>query len=136
MLPASQHCKGAPWIIRQADLQRDEILRLGGLRQLRRPLPRWVGANSSSWLFCAKRHSPLKRSGSDHFGLKVKELQELTPFRVQCASNICPEGKKDAVRCFRGWHQASGSRSEVWHARCGMSRPCTENLLDQAVEFR
>jgi excisionase family DNA binding protein len=38
-LPASQHCKGAPWIIRQADLERDEIRRLADLRRLRRPPP-------------------------------------------------------------------------------------------------
>ena len=38
-LPASQHCKGAPWIIRQADLQGDEIRRLADMRRLRRPPP-------------------------------------------------------------------------------------------------
>jgi hypothetical protein len=36
ILPASQHCKGAPWIIRLADLERDEVrLRAGpGARRL------------------------------------------------------------------------------------------------------
>jgi excisionase family DNA binding protein len=38
-LPASQHCKGAPWIIRQADLERDEIRRLADVRRSRRPPP-------------------------------------------------------------------------------------------------
>ena len=38
-LPASQHCKGAPWVIRQADLQGDEIRRLADMRRLRRPPP-------------------------------------------------------------------------------------------------
>jgi excisionase family DNA binding protein len=38
-LPANQHCKGAPWIIRQADLERDEIRRHADARRSRRPLP-------------------------------------------------------------------------------------------------
>jgi excisionase family DNA binding protein len=38
-LPANQHCKGAPWIIRQADLERDEIRRQADARRSRRPLP-------------------------------------------------------------------------------------------------
>ncbi|MEE8226092.1 MAG: recombinase family protein [Kiloniellales bacterium] len=38
-LPAYQHCKGAPWIIRQADLERDEIRRQADLRRSRRPPP-------------------------------------------------------------------------------------------------
>ncbi len=38
-LPAHQHCKGAPWIIRQADLERDEIRRQADLRRSRRPPP-------------------------------------------------------------------------------------------------
>ena len=38
-LPAKQHCKGAPWIIRQADLERDEIRRQADLRRSRRPPP-------------------------------------------------------------------------------------------------
>jgi DNA invertase Pin-like site-specific DNA recombinase len=36
-LPARQQCKGAPWIIRQADLVRDEIRREADARRLRRP---------------------------------------------------------------------------------------------------
>jgi DNA invertase Pin-like site-specific DNA recombinase len=39
VLPANQHCKGAPWIIRQADLERDEIRRQADARRSRRPLP-------------------------------------------------------------------------------------------------
>lgn len=38
-LPAAQHCKGAPWIIRQADLERDDIRRQANLRRARRPAP-------------------------------------------------------------------------------------------------
>jgi excisionase family DNA binding protein len=38
-LPAHQHCKGAPWIIRQTDLERDEIRRQADLRRSRRPPP-------------------------------------------------------------------------------------------------
>jgi excisionase family DNA binding protein len=38
-LPANQHCKGAPWIIRQADLERDDIRRQADARRSRRPLP-------------------------------------------------------------------------------------------------
>jgi excisionase family DNA binding protein len=38
-LPANQHCKGAPWIIRQADLERDEIRRQADARRSRRPPP-------------------------------------------------------------------------------------------------
>ena len=36
-LPARQQCKGAPWIIRQVDLVRDEIRREADARRLRRP---------------------------------------------------------------------------------------------------
>ena len=39
ILPAKQHCKGAPWIIRQADLAREEIRRQADMRRSRRPLP-------------------------------------------------------------------------------------------------
>lgn len=39
VLPAEQHCKGAPWIIRLADLGRDEIHRHADLRRSRRPPP-------------------------------------------------------------------------------------------------
>ncbi len=39
VLPAKQHCKGAPWIIRQADLAREEIRRQADMRRSRRPLP-------------------------------------------------------------------------------------------------
>ena len=38
-LPASQHCKGGPWIIRRADLERDEIRRQANERRSRRPPP-------------------------------------------------------------------------------------------------
>jgi excisionase family DNA binding protein len=38
-LPAEQHCKGAPWIIRHADLEREEIRRQADLRRSRRPPP-------------------------------------------------------------------------------------------------
>lgn len=38
-LRAEQHCKGAPWIIRQADLDREEIRREADLRRSRRPPP-------------------------------------------------------------------------------------------------
>ena len=38
-LPASQHCKGAPWIIRLADLERDEIRGQANARRSRRPPP-------------------------------------------------------------------------------------------------
>jgi excisionase family DNA binding protein len=36
-LPAWQHCKGAPWIIRRNDLERDEIRRQADHRRSRRP---------------------------------------------------------------------------------------------------
>src|SRR5215471_1913722 len=39
MLPARQHCKGAPWIIRQDDLVREEVRRQANMRRSRRPLP-------------------------------------------------------------------------------------------------
>ena len=39
ILPAKQHCKGAPWIIRQAGLAREEIRRQAAMRRSRRPLP-------------------------------------------------------------------------------------------------
>jgi hypothetical protein len=38
-LPANQHCKGAPWIIRQVDLERAEIRRQADARRSRRPPP-------------------------------------------------------------------------------------------------
>ena len=38
-LPASQHCKGAPWVIRLADLERDEIRAQSNARRSRRPPP-------------------------------------------------------------------------------------------------
>ena len=71
-----------------------------------------------------------QRSGLDRLGLKVKEAQELTRFRVQCDPRTFAEkAKRDAVRCLRDRHQTSGS-SEVWHMpRCAMSCPCTENCL-------
>jgi excisionase family DNA binding protein len=37
VLPANQHCKGAPWIIRRADLDRDEIRHQADARRSRRP---------------------------------------------------------------------------------------------------
>jgi excisionase family DNA binding protein len=39
ILPATQHCKGAPWIIRRADLDREEIRRQADMRRSRRPPP-------------------------------------------------------------------------------------------------
>lgn len=39
VLPAKQHCKGAPWIIRQADLVRAEVRCQADLRRSRRPPP-------------------------------------------------------------------------------------------------
>jgi hypothetical protein len=39
ILAAGQHCKGAPWIIRLADLERDEIRREADARRCRRPPP-------------------------------------------------------------------------------------------------
>jgi excisionase family DNA binding protein len=38
-LPARQHCKGAPWIIRLADLERNQIRRQADARRSRRPPP-------------------------------------------------------------------------------------------------
>jgi excisionase family DNA binding protein len=38
-LPATQHCKGAPWVIRQADLERGDIRREADTRRSRRPAP-------------------------------------------------------------------------------------------------
>lgn len=38
-LPASQPCKGAPWIIRRADLSRDDVRRRADARRSRRPPP-------------------------------------------------------------------------------------------------
>ena len=39
ILPATQPCKGAPWIIRLADLERQEIRRQADVRRSRRPPP-------------------------------------------------------------------------------------------------
>ena len=39
ILLATQHCKGAPWIIRRADLDREEIRRQADMRRSRRPPP-------------------------------------------------------------------------------------------------
>jgi DNA invertase Pin-like site-specific DNA recombinase len=39
ILPARQLCKGAPWIIRQGDLQSEEVQRAAAARRLRRPQP-------------------------------------------------------------------------------------------------
>jgi excisionase family DNA binding protein len=39
ILSAGQHCKGAPWIIRQDDLAREEVRRQADMRRSRRPLP-------------------------------------------------------------------------------------------------
>jgi excisionase family DNA binding protein len=38
-LPANQYCKGAPWIIRQADLDRGDVRRQADARRSRRPPP-------------------------------------------------------------------------------------------------
>ena len=78
---------------------------------------------------CESRRVP-QRSGLDRLGLKVKEAQELTRFRVQCDPRTFAEkAERDAVRCLRDRHQTSGS-SEVRHMpRCAMSCPCTENCL-------
>jgi excisionase family DNA binding protein len=38
-LPATQFCKGAPWIIRQMDLERPELQRKADARRSRRPPP-------------------------------------------------------------------------------------------------
>jgi hypothetical protein len=37
ILPAEQLCKGAPWIIRHVDLERDEVRRSADARRARRP---------------------------------------------------------------------------------------------------
>jgi excisionase family DNA binding protein len=39
ILPANQLCKGAPWIIRHADLQREDVRREAQRRRSRRPAP-------------------------------------------------------------------------------------------------
>jgi DNA invertase Pin-like site-specific DNA recombinase len=39
ILPARQLCKGAPWIIRQGDLESEEVQRAAAARRLRRPPP-------------------------------------------------------------------------------------------------
>lgn len=39
VLPAEQYCKGAPWIIRRTDLDRDDIRRQAACRRSRRPSP-------------------------------------------------------------------------------------------------
>jgi|SRR5579863_1550094 len=39
VLPATQSCRGAPWVIRRADLERDEIRRQAHARRSRRPPP-------------------------------------------------------------------------------------------------
>jgi len=36
-LPASHHCKGAPWVIRAADLQRAEVVDAAARRRMRSP---------------------------------------------------------------------------------------------------
>jgi excisionase family DNA binding protein len=38
VLPATQHCKGAPWVIRAADLENETVKRAADARRLRRPL--------------------------------------------------------------------------------------------------
>lgn len=95
-----------------------------GYRVLRRALP-----IRAAPVGCESRRAP-QRSGLDRLGLKVKEAQELTRFRVQCDPRTFAEkAKRDAVRCLRDRHQTSGS-SEVWHMpRCAISCPCTENCL-------
>ena len=39
LLPARQHCKGGPWIILRADLEREEVRRQADARRSRRPAP-------------------------------------------------------------------------------------------------
>jgi hypothetical protein len=39
LLPARQHCKGGPWIIRRADLEREDVRRQADARRSRRPGP-------------------------------------------------------------------------------------------------
>jgi len=39
LLPARQHCKGGPWIILHADLEREEVRRQADARRSRRPAP-------------------------------------------------------------------------------------------------
>jgi hypothetical protein len=39
LLPARQHCRGGPWIIRYADLEREEVRRQADARRSRRPAP-------------------------------------------------------------------------------------------------
>lgn len=39
VLPATQACKGAPWIIRRADLEREEMRGRAAARRSRRPPP-------------------------------------------------------------------------------------------------
>ena len=39
LLPARQHCKGGPWIIRQADLENADVRRQADARRSRRPEP-------------------------------------------------------------------------------------------------
>ena len=38
ILPANQLCKGAPWIIRHCDLERDDVRREAMARRARRPV--------------------------------------------------------------------------------------------------
>jgi excisionase family DNA binding protein len=40
ILPAQQLCKGAPWIIRAQDLEREDVHAEARARRLRRPLSR------------------------------------------------------------------------------------------------
>jgi hypothetical protein len=37
VLPAAQHCKGAPWVIRADDLQDENVKRAADARRQRRP---------------------------------------------------------------------------------------------------
>ncbi|MBF0307640.1 MAG: helix-turn-helix domain-containing protein [Alphaproteobacteria bacterium] len=39
VLTAEQHCKGAPWIVRRTDLDREDIRRQAACRRSRRPPP-------------------------------------------------------------------------------------------------
>ncbi|HEV2362740.1 MAG TPA: helix-turn-helix domain-containing protein [Caulobacteraceae bacterium] len=39
VLPARQHCKGGPWIVTHADLEREEVRRQADARRSRSPAP-------------------------------------------------------------------------------------------------
>jgi hypothetical protein len=95
-----------------------------GYRVLRRALP--IRAEPVG---CESRRVP-QRSGLDRLGLKVKEAQELTRFRVQCDPRTFAEkAERDAVRCLRDRQSDVRQLGGLAYARCAMSCPCTENCL-------